>query len=257
MNNDIGAGLRQARVERGMSLRGLAAASGISASLLSQVETGKSQPSVSTLYLLVTELGISLDELLGIEGKTAPALSAVPQERSDAEPAARAGAAVVQRACDNPVMELADGVRWERLATGGAADIEALLVTYEPGAASSTDRKLMRHNGTEYAVLLSGELTLLLDFDRHQISAGDSLCFESSRPHLYVNQGDEPARGVWFVAGGHALDHTTEWVTSQIGAVPPAARPANAVEALALVSGSTTRLSARVHDDGLARDNDQ
>ncbi|MEV5463259.1 helix-turn-helix transcriptional regulator, partial [Streptomyces cellulosae] len=42
--------MRQARLERGMSLRALAREIGVSASLVSQIETGKSQPSVSTLY---------------------------------------------------------------------------------------------------------------------------------------------------------------------------------------------------------------
>lgn len=227
MEDRIGPALRQAREERKLSLRKVATAAGISASLLSQVETGRSQPSVSTLYALVSQLGISLDELLGIGA--APAA----KER----PVARAASDVVQRAADNPVLEMANGVRWERLAVGGESDVDALLVTYEPGAASSVDRKLMRHSGTEHAYLLSGELTLLLDFERHLLTPGDSLCFDSTRPHLYLNHGAEAARGVWFVSGRRALDHTREWVESQVGGLSgeDPARPSNAVEALALL----------------------
>ena len=62
----IGARLRDARMQRGLSLRGVANALGVSASLVSQVETGKTQPSVSTLYAIANHLGVSLDELLGI-----------------------------------------------------------------------------------------------------------------------------------------------------------------------------------------------
>ncbi|WP_073848802.1 helix-turn-helix domain-containing protein [Amycolatopsis sp. CB00013] len=228
MEDRIGPALRQAREERKLSLRKVATAAGISASLLSQVETGRSQPSVSTLYALVSHLGISLDELLGIGAGTPAA-----QER----PAAPTPSGVVQRAADNPVLEMANGVRWERLAIGGQTDVDALLVTYEPGAASSVDRKLMRHSGTEYAYLLSGELTLLLDFDRHLLAPGDSLCFDSTRPHMYLNHGTEPARGVWFVSGRRDLDHTREWVESQVGGLSGEnrARPSNAVEALALL----------------------
>ncbi|WP_394362542.1 helix-turn-helix domain-containing protein [Amycolatopsis sp. SB7-3] len=228
MEDRIGPALRQAREERKLSLRKVATAAGISASLLSQVETGRSQPSVSTLYALVSHLGISLDELLGI-GAGSPAA----QER----PVAPVSSGVVQRAADNPVLEMANGVRWERLAIGGQTDVDALLVTYEPGAASSVDRKLMRHSGTEYAYLLSGELTLLLDFDRHLLAPGDSLCFDSTRPHMYLNHGNEPARGVWFVSGRRDLDHTREWVESQVGGLSGenSARPSNAVEALALL----------------------
>ncbi|MFJ9778978.1 helix-turn-helix domain-containing protein [Amycolatopsis sp. NPDC101161] len=231
MEDKIGPGLRQARLARKLSLRSVATAAGISASLLSQVETGRSQPSVSTLYALVNHLGISLDSLLGT-GTGAGQAAPVAAE----QPVARAESDVVQRAADNPVLEMANGVRWERLA--GRADVDTLLVTYAPGAASSADRTLMRHSGTEYAYLLSGELTLLLDFDRHLITAGDSLCFDSARPHLYLNHGTEPARGVWFVAGRHELEHTREWVKAQLGdhAAEASPRPANVVEALDLLS---------------------
>ncbi|MFD2473451.1 helix-turn-helix domain-containing protein [Amycolatopsis silviterrae] len=231
VEDKIGPALRQARLARGLSLRGVASAAGISASLLSQVENGKSQPSVSTLYSLVSHLGVSLDDLLGLGGSQAVA----PVETGQPE--------VVQRGADNPVLEMANGVRWERLAVGPGTAADALLVTYEPGAASAADRKLMRHSGIEYAYLLSGELTLLLDFERHDIRAGDSLCFDSTRPHLYVNQGDEPARGVWFVAGRHDLDYTRDWVAAQLGAAPAAGKPSNAVEALDLLSFD--RLSAK------------
>ncbi|MGN6503633.1 MAG: helix-turn-helix domain-containing protein, partial [Pseudolysinimonas sp.] len=68
---DIGARLRDARLQRGLSLRSVAQALGVSASLISQVETGKTQPSVSTLYAMVNHLGVSMDELLGVSAPAA------------------------------------------------------------------------------------------------------------------------------------------------------------------------------------------
>ena len=65
MQFDVGPELRRVRESRKLSLRAVATAVGVSASLLSQVETGKTQPSVSTLYALVNYLGISLDGLMG------------------------------------------------------------------------------------------------------------------------------------------------------------------------------------------------
>jgi len=182
---DIGERLRDARLRQGLSLRGLAKSLGVSPSLISQVETGKTQPSVSTLYAIVSQLGVSLDELLGV-GPAAPRDAAQPSP--------------VQRAVENPVLEMENGVRWERLAVGdGSAD--ALLVTYEPGASSSVEGRLMRHSGVEYAYVLEGRLTLQLDFDEYELGPGDSLHFDSVRPHLYSNRGDTVARGVWFVVG--------------------------------------------------------
>lgn len=181
----IGERLRAARLARGLSLRGLAQSLGVSASLISQIETGKTQPSVSTLYAIVTTLGISIDDLLDVGPFSSSAAPTAP---------------IVQRRSENPLLEMENGVRWERLAVGeGTA--EALLVTYEPGAASSVEGRLMRHAGTEYALILEGELTLQVEFDTFTLQAGDSLHFDSSRPHLYSNRSDRVTRGVWFVAG--------------------------------------------------------
>src|SRR6185295_11155296 len=63
LEEDVGPRLRAHREQRGLSLRELARRLGVSPSAISQIETGKSRPSVSTLYSIVTELGMSLDEL--------------------------------------------------------------------------------------------------------------------------------------------------------------------------------------------------
>lgn len=217
---DIGTRLRVARMQRGLSLRSLAGALGVSASLISQVETGKTQPSVSTLYAIVTHLGISIDELLGVS-VSPPSAANAPVTDSPApitSPPAT-GRAPVQRAEDNAVLEMENGVRWERLAAGdGPADV--LLVTYDPGATSSVEGKLMRHAGVEYAYLLEGELSLQLDFDTYTIRPGDSLHFDSVRPHLYLNRTDRIARGIWFVVGRREQNQAMP-AAAGVGQAPP------------------------------------
>ena len=163
--DSVGARLREARTNHKLSLRSVAQALGVSASLISQVETGKTQPSVSTLYALANHLGLSLDDLLGVippaSGRRAPEPDRVRQTHWK-----------IQRAADNPVLEMENGVRWERLASGVGHTAEALLVTYEPGATSSIEGKLMRHSGIESAYILEGQLTLQLEFDVH-VTADD------------------------------------------------------------------------------------
>ena len=203
---NVGARLRAARTARGLSLRGVAQALGVSASLISQVETGKTQPSVSTLYALVNHLGISIDDLLGV--KPLPAAAQDDQPTVVNPDAPIPAGPVVQRGEDNPVLEMENGVRWERLAMGTGGPADAILATYEPGASSSVEGRLMRHAGIEYAYLLEGELTLQLEFDSHVLRAGDSLHFDSVRPHLYVNRADVPARGLWFVVGRRQQNQT-------------------------------------------------
>jgi transcriptional regulator with XRE-family HTH domain len=123
--------LRQARIAAGLSLRELGKRIGLSASLLSQIENGKSDPSVSSLYALVTELGLSLDALLVTPsddaGPGAPTHAGVDAVRS---PVLRPGA--------RRVLEMDSGVIWEQLTPGPDSQVDALLVTYEPGGTSSS-----------------------------------------------------------------------------------------------------------------------
>lgn len=202
MHFDLGAELRRVREERRLSLRTVATSVGVSASLLSQVETGKTQPSVSTLYALVNYLGISLDALMGTKIEQQPDASGLAPLVTSSNP-------VVQRHVDNPLIEMENGVTWERLAVGDSAVADPLVVTYAPGGSSSVDSKLMRHAGLEYGYLLEGRLTLKLDFDTYELEPGDSFCFDSGRPHLYLNASDRPAKGVWFVIGRRDVPYQT------------------------------------------------
>lgn len=197
MKGDLGAELRKVRVGKKLSLRAVAAAVGISPSLLSQVETGKTHPSVSTLYAIVTYLGVSIDELVGNE----PAVVTAPPAAPGLPPRLVQRVSPVQASEDAPTIVMENGVTWERLAVGGFGIVDPLITTYEPGGSSSIEGQLMRHAGIEYGYIIEGELTLKLDFDTFILKAGDSLSFDSTRPHLYINHTAETTRGLWFVIG--------------------------------------------------------
>ncbi|MFJ9903433.1 helix-turn-helix domain-containing protein [Streptomyces sp. NPDC101152] len=208
----VGARIRQARLARGVSLRALAREIGVSASLVSQIETGKSQPSVSTLYAITTALSISVEALFdayedeGAQDALAPAATASGAPATvlhalaafAADPGRRIGPLVA--AGGREALELDSGVVWERLGHVPGTDVDFLLVTYRPGGSSSSSGGLMRHAGTEYGYLTAGELVLTLGFDEHVLRPGDAVCFESTTPHRYRNDGAEPAVGVWFVS---------------------------------------------------------
>jgi transcriptional regulator with XRE-family HTH domain/quercetin dioxygenase-like cupin family protein len=200
----LGDHIRDARLRSGLSLRALAAEVGVSASMISQIETGKSQPSVSTLYAITTALGISIQDVFdsalhpaGAEavGETLPAssmLSALGSSRGR-----RIGPVV--RHVDRSGLTLDTGVVWERLGELPPHSVDFLLVTYPPGGTSSSTGGLMRHAGAEFGYLISGELVLTLGFEQIKLAPGDSFSFESSTPHSYRNEGPDPAVGVWFV----------------------------------------------------------
>lgn len=198
----IGPRIRDERERRNVTIRALARVIGVSPSLISQIETGKSQPSVSTLYSITSALGLSLEDLFDAsdgekagEKVVASAAAAVRYLRTDR--AKSVGPHVTPD--DREMLTLESGVTWERLGQVPHHHVDFLLVTYQPGSASSAEGRLMRHSGTEYAYLVSGELTLTLGFDEHVLAAGDSVCFESTKPHGYRNDGEVPAVGVWFV----------------------------------------------------------
>ena len=189
MTEQLGRRIREARLARGKSLRETAAASGISPSLLSQVETGKVQPSVSTLYAVVTCLDLSIDEILDHRPGAEPQRKPRPGDP-------------VQRAAQAPVISMENGVTWHGLAVMAATDhVDGVLATYAPHGASAVDDSHMRHAGVEYGYLISGELTLKLDFESYVLRAGDSFCFDSMRPHLYINHTEADAQGIWYVVG--------------------------------------------------------
>ncbi|MEI6591103.1 MAG: cupin domain-containing protein, partial [Actinomycetes bacterium] len=193
MHLDIGDELRRVRVSRKLSLRSVATEVGVSASLLSQVETGKTQPSVSTLYSLVNLLGISLDGLMKGQFQGEAAAKSAGYEDGHH--------GIVQRRSENPVIEMENGVVWERLADGGKDDADPLMVTYEPGSSSSVEAKMMRHDALEYGVIIEGTLTLRIESDVHELYPGDSVSFDANRLHMYENNSAKPARGIWFVIG--------------------------------------------------------
>jgi len=209
----VGQRLRAARERVGLSLREVARRLDISASALSQIETGKSRPSVKTLYAITSELGLSMDELFADApaGQAAgePALPRTPEEAATATPeGTRAGPPppVVQRAEARPSIDLDAGVTWQRLTAAHDANVDFLQTTYFPGSSSSGSEKLVRHNGREYGVVLSGELELTVGFEKFTLGPGDACSFDSNEPHRLACVGSEPATAIWFVIGRRGSD---------------------------------------------------
>ena len=190
----VGQRLRAERESHGVSLRELARRLAISPSALSQIETGRSRPSVGTLYAIVSELGLSLDELFG-SGRVA----------ADSGPGD--SGRLVQRRDERKRIDLESGVCWERLTPHAERDADFLHVVYEVGGASSRPGTHMRHTGREYGLVLSGRLRVTIGFDEeHELGPGDSIAFDSARPHRLENAGDVPVEAIWFVLGRSQSD---------------------------------------------------
>ena len=226
--NIVGGRVREERLRQKIGVRELARRVGVSASLISQVELGKASPSVGTLYAIVNELELSLDELFfqhadgrrgrGAAGDHATRRSSTQQPRSrradpavadpghgpgqhwGPEPLALHVDPVVRRGTGKAI-QLATGVRWERLAPPTPQDVDFLEVIYQPGSESCPPDSLMRHSGHEYGHVISGHMGVTVGFDTYELGPGDSVAFDSTMPHRLFTIGEEPVEAIWVVVG--------------------------------------------------------
>ena len=109
----IGSRLREQRERQGLSLRELARRIGVSASLISQIERDKVNPSVSTLYSLVRELGLGMGDLFSTD---------------DGGPFVPPAASPLVTPDSRALINLESGVTWERLTAAADPGVEFLRV---------------------------------------------------------------------------------------------------------------------------------
>jgi transcriptional regulator with XRE-family HTH domain len=197
----LGPRLRAIRVSRGLSLRELARRLELSPSTISQIETGKLQPSVRTLYALVSEFGVTVDTVLFDQAPPAPDGHSAPVAESPIANDTPGPGLAIQRAEGRPAITLDSGVTWERLMFWGDDDVEFMEAIYEPDGASGPDEALVRHSGHEFGYVLSGKLRVVVGSDEFLLAPGDSITFPSSTPHRLANGGSETARAIWVVRG--------------------------------------------------------
>jgi uncharacterized cupin superfamily protein/DNA-binding XRE family transcriptional regulator len=214
---EIGEKLRAVRQERKMSLRDLADRAEISASMLSQIETGKVFPSVRSLYGIASALSVSVDYFFPeqVNNNGASQESLVPSaagemtasEMRDAKLRGSADSATefppptqtspIVHARSRPTIELKGGVSWSRLTALAESGAEFLEITYSPGAMSG--EHMSHHEGREFGLILEGELVVELGFESYTLRAGDSIIFESTTPHRLSNKGERQMRAIWVV----------------------------------------------------------
>jgi transcriptional regulator with XRE-family HTH domain len=182
----LGRALRRAREAEGIGVREMASRLGCSPSHVSQVERGMTSPSVHTLFSMVKELGVSLDDLLASVAADAPT-----QNAADAGP----WPGRIVRAADRRGISLPGGVKWEMLMPAVEEGFEFVEYVYEVGGHDGDD--FYRRNGWEYGVVLEGRLGGAIGFAEFELEVGDSIAFDSSAPHRFWNAGGVPARAVW------------------------------------------------------------
>ncbi len=214
----IGGKLRIARQRQRISLRELATRASISASMLSQIETGKAYPSVRSIYDIAAALALpvdyffpdqivdrlaSADERFTAEGELTASEMRTATINGSTEPivseSIRPGSIMAQvvHASARPTILLKGGVTWTRLTATAEADAEFLEITYACGATSGDS--LSHHRGREFGLIAEGELVVQLSEQEFVLCEGDSIVFDSTTPHRLTNKGLQPMRALWVV----------------------------------------------------------
>ncbi len=209
-----------------MSLRALAGRLQCSPSHVSQVERGIVAPSMSLLYSIVSELGLSMEALFAAatpageadgaavtSARRSPAEAAGARQAgteidgSSAHPAAPGDPSLpevpresryVVRFGNRKSIEVEPGVRWDLLTPTTDSGIDFREIAYGPGSGDKmAGGGFIRHPGREYGVVLEGRLHVQVEFDEFVLGPGDSIAFDSGRPHRFWNDGPAPARAIW------------------------------------------------------------
>lgn len=179
----VGSRVRALREAMGLSLRDLAARSGVSAPMLSQVERGETSPTLAVAARIAGGLELTLSQLLRLDESE--------------------GVAVVRRADRRRTRR--DGHRFEELTPplpGQRAQVT--LHTLRPGAhtAGPGDPPIHEPGSRETAMVQSGSLVLVHGGERYPLSEGDAVTFDSDLPHRFENPGKREATFLAVVTAG-------------------------------------------------------
>lgn len=170
----IGSKIRSLRKERKMTIQELAERTGLTKSLISQVETSKATPSLGSLLAMAKALGSTLGHFFE-DG-----------EGEDTVIVKKANRKAVRTNSNVTYFLLSPDLRNKK--------VEFLYVVFEKGG--STER-LHSHEGEEYVLVLQGKVEIVFENESLMLKAGDSIFIDSQRPHLSRNGSSGQSVAVW------------------------------------------------------------
>lgn len=177
IHDRLAASLREARKARGLSLDAVAKLSGVSRSMVSQIERGESSPTVATLWNLTQALQVDFAGLL--EGRPAPGID-------------------VTRAAAAPVIARSPGIRIRILSPAEAVgEHEVYDLAFAAGAAMISDPHSV--GCREHLTVIDGEMTVVSGDEEEHLGPGDTARYAADRPHAIRANG--AARAILIVQG--------------------------------------------------------
>lgn len=162
---EIGKRIKQLRKEKKLTVRKLANLSGISPSLVSQIENSKSEASITTLRKIANALDLPVFYLL---------LEEINKHSR-----------LVRKIDRRKVIFQNTGLEWEIIHSDTAKKMGVMNGTLNPSGATSEE--LMAHVGEECIIVFEGEMDVEITNHCFKLMPSDSLYFDSSAPHRLVN----------------------------------------------------------------------
>jgi transcriptional regulator with XRE-family HTH domain len=181
----IGARVKALREASGLSLRDLAARSGVSAPMLSQVERGETSPTLTVASRIAAGLELRLSQLLRLDEGGSVTVTPARQRQRGGNRRRGHSFEVLTSSQPGQRAELSRHV----LSPGGATGAPDDPPMHEPGS-------------RETALVEQGSLVLVCDGQRHELREGDCVTFDADLPHHFENPADEDAAFLAVVSAG-------------------------------------------------------
>jgi transcriptional regulator with XRE-family HTH domain len=181
----LGARVKALREASSLSLRDLAARSGVSAPMLSQVERGETSPTLTVAARIAAGLELRLSQLLRLDESGSVTIVRASQRQRGGNARRGHRFEVMTAAQPGQRAELSRHTLAPAGATGAADDPPM----HEPGS-------------RETALVEQGSLVLVCDGQRHQLGEGDCVTFDADLPHHFENPTDAEAAFLALVSAG-------------------------------------------------------
>jgi transcriptional regulator with XRE-family HTH domain len=174
---ELGKRIKRARESRRLTLKAVEGSSGISATHVSEIERGRTSPTLGALLRIARALG--KDPAYFVEDEELADVSRLAREDRLRESLPE-GAGTIDR--------LTAGI------PGGC--LQACYSVLAPGGRHRAEPH--SHDGDEAAIVLAGSVVFTVDGQSHRLSAGDAIHVRADAPHAYTNASDTaPATMIW------------------------------------------------------------
>jgi len=170
----LGEKIRELRQSKSINIEKLSDMTKLSTGLISQIERDLVGPSVASLWKIAQALEVPIGYFFDEQPKNNP---------------------IVRKNARKKIMLPKSNITYELLCPDMKGKLEVLLIEIQPGECNTDE--LVGHEGEECGFVISGKLKIKCGEEEYILEEGDSIYFDSTIPHRYVNIGDKTCISIW------------------------------------------------------------